>query len=517
MARLAAPDRALTPARAGIGPADHPTAVSRSAVGRSEIWVVVALTAIGAALRFATITSQSYWFDEATTAHEVQLSFGALWHAVHTVESTPPLYYVLAWVWAKVFGAGEAGLRSLSALAGTALIPITYLCGRELVSRATGYVAAALAAVCPFMIWYSQEARAYMLFAVFCGLSLLFFARARREPSTANITWWAVWSALALLTHFFGGFLVAPEALWLLLALRSRGIVIAAAAVAAVQVAVIPIAVNDLSHPLLGWIKQFSLHIRVEQIPIAFGIGTLYQSSLVTHGFLAAGLLAGACAVLLMFESEPKHRRGAAVAAVMAGTVLLAPLILAAAGRDYYIARNLIAAWIPLAVVIGAACTSRRTLPVGAPLAALAVAGMLYAGIYIDGHPQYQRQNLRGVAEALGPGRGERAIVAYQGEVVGQPLSLYMPGVPWNPPSDLPVRVGEVDVIGSTWQTLARPLAGGTRLIAKKSVDGNLVERFAVDPSWYLSPAAIGDRARELLSPAAPAAYVVVQRGRPQS
>ena len=36
-------------------------------------------------------------------------------------ETTPPLYFMLAWGWAKVFGFGEEGLRSLSALAGTAI------------------------------------------------------------------------------------------------------------------------------------------------------------------------------------------------------------------------------------------------------------------------------------------------------------------------------------------------------------------------------------------------------------
>jgi hypothetical protein len=192
--------------------------------------------------------------------------------------------------------------------------------------------------------------------------------------------------------------------------------------------------------------------------------------------------------------------------------LLLAPLILAAAGRDYYIARNLIAAWVPLAVVIGAASTSRRTLPVGVPLAALAVAGFVYAGIYINAHPQYQRQNLRGVAKALGSGSRERAIVAYQGGVVAQPLALYLRGLPWNPPSDAPVKVGEVDVIGSTWQTLARPLPAGIQLIGKKVVDRNFVARFAVNPTWYLSPRAIGDRVRGLLGPAPPAPAVVVQR-----
>jgi len=42
--------------------------------------VVVGITAAAGALRFATLTSQSYWSDEAATAHEMQLSLGAMLH-----------------------------------------------------------------------------------------------------------------------------------------------------------------------------------------------------------------------------------------------------------------------------------------------------------------------------------------------------------------------------------------------------------------------------------------------------
>ena len=72
-------------------------------------------------------------------------------------------YLLVAWPWAKVFGTGEVGLRSLSAGLGVGLVPLIYLCGNELVSRRAGLVAAAFAAVNPFMVWYSQEAREYML------------------------------------------------------------------------------------------------------------------------------------------------------------------------------------------------------------------------------------------------------------------------------------------------------------------------------------------------------------------
>jgi len=40
-------------------------------------------------------------------------------HAIPHSEATPYLYYVLAWPWTHVFGSGEVGIRSLSALAGT--------------------------------------------------------------------------------------------------------------------------------------------------------------------------------------------------------------------------------------------------------------------------------------------------------------------------------------------------------------------------------------------------------------
>jgi hypothetical protein len=359
------------------------------------------------------------------------------------------------------------------------------------------------------MIWYSQEARAYMLFALLCGLSLLFFARTRRAPSTSNVVWWAVCSGLAMLTHFFAGFLVAPAALWLLLKFRSRPIITAVAALAVVQGAMVPIAVGDLSHPLLGWIKQFPLHVRIEQVPVAFGLNTLYQSAIVTRGLLAAGLLALVAAGLVVGGS--RSRRGVLAAAVIAASVLITPLVLAEAGRDYYIARNLIPAWVPLAVVLGAACTAPRTLPAGVPLAAVCLGGFIYAWIFIDQHPQYQRPDWRGAALALGPAPTQRAIVAYQGEVAAQPMTLYLPGTTWAPPPESPVTVGEVDVVGSAFQTLASPLPAGTQLVGTKTVHGILVDRFALRPAWHLAPGAIAARAATLLGPPSPSPAVVVQ------
>src|SRR3954468_3866063 len=191
----------------------------------AAFWIVAGLIALGAALRFATLGVQSYHHDEIVTASRVlRVGFGHAMDAVGFSESAPPLYYALAWVWTQLTGTGPWGLRSLSALAGVATIPVAYLIGRELRGRRTGLVAAALVAVNPMLIWYSQEARAYALLVFFCALSLLYCARALRLGGSAdgpegerptgdkrNLVLWGIFSALALATHYFAAFPLAAE------------------------------------------------------------------------------------------------------------------------------------------------------------------------------------------------------------------------------------------------------------------------------------------------------------------
>ena len=75
---------------------------------RGERALLAAIVAAGAALRFAGLGSQSWSPDEGVTVGLMRLGFGDLFTAVRHSESTPPLYYWLAWVWAKVFGLNEA-------------------------------------------------------------------------------------------------------------------------------------------------------------------------------------------------------------------------------------------------------------------------------------------------------------------------------------------------------------------------------------------------------------------------
>ena len=506
----------LIPARTGATVGGRQQALAWLSRIEAETWLLAGITVLAAALRFATLSGQSYWLDEAQAVHEMHLSFGGMLSAWGATEWNPPLYLLIAWPWAKVFGTSEAGLRSLSALLGTAAIPITYLCGRELVSRRAGLAAAALAALSPFMIWYSQEAREYMLLAVLSGMSLLFFARTWHGPSRRNLAWWAAFSGLALLTQYFAAFLIAAEAIGLLYRARSRATVVAIAVLALLQAALIPHVVSHIVNPA-QFIVGVPLSLRVQQVPVTFGLNTLYHSSIVSYGLLGAAVLAIAVIVLLVIGAKTAELSGAGLAALMAAAVVLVPLVLALLGHDDYLARALMPGWIPLVVVIGAACSATGARRAGAVLFVVLAAMFVYAGVRIDGDPQYQRPDWRRIAAVLGTSSVTRAVVTYDGEFAAGPLSIYLPRIAWAGPgeqlnaSPAAVTVSELDIVGNTYQTLAKPLRGGIQLIASHAVNGYQVDRFRLSPPRSLSRAQIGELAPALLYPAASGAVVVIQ------
>ena len=176
----------------------------------------------GAALRFATLDAQSLWYDEAVTAQLLRMDLAGMLQAIPDSESTPPLYYVLAWFWTHVAGTGEVGLRSLSAAFGVATIGVVWALARRLGGDRAALLAAALVAFNPLLVWFSQEARAYALLALLGALSALLWLRALEQPRAAGrlLAWGAV-VALAMATHYYAIFLVGPQALWLLRA-RAR-------------------------------------------------------------------------------------------------------------------------------------------------------------------------------------------------------------------------------------------------------------------------------------------------------
>jgi mannosyltransferase len=335
--------------------------------------VVVLLVGLAAALRFPTLDVQPYWFDERLTQGILALSFPEMVETLITTgrETNPPLYYVLAWPWARVFGDGPVALRSLSALFGTAMVAVAYLAGRELVSVRVGRVTAALAAVSPLLVWYSQEARAYALLALLSSLSLLYFARSLRDPR--SLRWWALASCLALLTHYFALFLVAIEGAWLLLRHRRRAWP-ALAAAGLTTALLVPLGLSQRAEGGTSWISTVPLGSRLRGSVNGFLAGPsegveVFGAALLVLALVGLGLG--------LWRAADEERRGARLALLVGALTLAVTLACALVGMDLINGRNLIIVWLPIAVAVATGFGSRRTGTAGR------VAGALFCAVSI--------------------------------------------------------------------------------------------------------------------------------------
>jgi mannosyltransferase len=394
------------------------------------LWALAGLTALGLAVRFASLGVQSYHHDEVITAARViPGDFAHLLHQVKVSESNPPLYYVLAWGWAKAFGTGEVGLRSLTALFGAATVPIAYLIGRELASSRAGLIAAAMTAVNPMLIWYSQEARSYAVLVFFGALAFLFFVRALRTGQGRDLALWALASALALCGHYFAVFAVAIEAAWLLIALRPRWrlVVPAVAVVFAVGLALLPLISAQVNPTHIGWIDHSPLSTRIFETGVSFlagETGHVIAEPPRDRFALIPVVLIGVALLLVALRGSPREKRGALLGlAVGIGVVLLASCV-ALAGKDYIVERNLLPALVPLAIAAAVAFAANGARRVGLVCAVLLCAYWLAYDVYVTRTPNLQRPDFRDLAEQLGPPAQPRAILTWK--LAADPIRFYL-------------------------------------------------------------------------------------------
>jgi 4-amino-4-deoxy-L-arabinose transferase-like glycosyltransferase len=399
-----------------------------------EGMIVAALTAAAAGLRFAMIAHQGFWFDEANTAQLVSFSPGPMLTLIKHYESTPPLYYCVAWVWARIFGYGEAGLRSLSALAGVLAVPVAYGAAAKLISRRAGVIAAALTTFSPLLIWYSQEARAYELVVLLTGLSLLTFAFALERPSGRALAAWAIACALALATEYYAALVIVPEAIWLLYTHREhpgfRRVMTAVAVLVLCSLPLLWLAISQNGTGHASWIAPIPLSPRLAQIIPQFSSGFQLPAQQVLARLAEAAAL---CALaLLALRSDRAERRGALVALTIAVGGFVLALLLVAGGIDDLITRNVISLWMPAAVAVAGGLAARRARTLGLAGTVFLCAVGLTGAIAVAANRDFQRPDWRGVARVLGPrpapGVESRAILIQRYRDV-LPLSLYLPGL----------------------------------------------------------------------------------------
>jgi mannosyltransferase len=366
---------------------------------------LAAITVAAAALRLPFLANQSLWYDETFTRAIVTLpSLGDVWHGVKATEGTPPLYYLVTWAWAKLFGAGsDAGLRATAVIAGVAAVPVAFAALRRFTGDSVALAAAAVVAASPMLVWYSLDARSYSLLVLLAFASVWALALLLEAPSRRRWIAWTVIAAAALWTHYFAAFLIAAEAAVLVWKLpRARPWTLAdVALLAALSLPLVQVlsAQDDTRTDHIG---SLALGDRLEQTGRQLAMGPNVPRAWIE----AIGIVLFAAAVaagVVAARRAPRLRVPVALAAIAIGV----PLLLSITDiEDHLLARNMLIAFPALAALAAVGLTRLRAIPLAVYLA-VGVAAILW----IEGDWHYQNADWRGAAEAL-PARAAGTPVA---------------------------------------------------------------------------------------------------------
>lgn len=177
---------------------------------RSNLILLIIILCAGI-LRFWGLDYSSLWTDElASWMLSSQHTLSDVIQGVRHNEIQPPLYFALLHYVITYLGDTEWMLRMLSAIFGTASVYAIYLLGKNLYTSREGLTAAAIMAVSWAPIFYSQEARSYILL-LFLSIILFYYwlkliraFEAVKTPSAGTFSGFVLASIFASYTHYFG-------------------------------------------------------------------------------------------------------------------------------------------------------------------------------------------------------------------------------------------------------------------------------------------------------------------------
>lgn len=181
------------------------------AARKAEYLVPILTTLSLIAACFIISPRKFFWNDELFSYYPLaDPSFGHMMVGFHDkLNNTPPLYFILGWLWSRVFSASELSLRLLSSLGFCIALWLTWLSLR----RIYGFWAASISTLSIFctskiILYQNSEARMYGLYMTIVSLALMQFDlnnRTKRCPRWSLISNFLIQAALVQ-THLHGLF-----------------------------------------------------------------------------------------------------------------------------------------------------------------------------------------------------------------------------------------------------------------------------------------------------------------------
>ncbi len=419
--------------RRSLRPADRASTNARVAPVRAALrrthpvaWAIAGLVALAFLLRLGPMQQSMYGDELFLYAIVHDRSIGDVLDVVYDTEKTPPLGFLLAWLFEHGDGS-DVLVRIPSLVAGLSLIPAAYLLGLRTVGRWAGAFAAAWIALSSFQIFYATESRSYALveFLVVCSTLLLLLALEKRRTG-----WWVAFAAAtacAAYTHYIAILVLGPQAAWALWTHRDQ-----ARSILSSQIAVVI--------AYLPWVPGFLEQARNssgeageldELAPTTLDhVATISTKALAGHPFPPLSEFPGRFALVLLgavllsagiYALWMARRRGQAPRLSLATPVGLLAILATAPvigqvlyslrpDTSFLIPRNLIIAVPYVLLLVGALLTSLRPRVVALGLSALALVAVVF-GTVDSQRSSYARADARWAAQVVDRGVGRDASV----------------------------------------------------------------------------------------------------------
>ena len=183
----------------------HDTVTKRAFWTRSGP-ILALILALALGLRLVNLGGRTLWYDEAFAVLFAETGWDAMVDGTLTeveggaADVHPLVYYQSLNYWMDAFGQSAATVRLYSVLLGVLTVAAVYGLTRDWFGDVrTAQVAALLAAVAPFHVQYSQEARMYALLALTLTLATWVCWRASQRGGWG---WWLLFGALAGLAMY---------------------------------------------------------------------------------------------------------------------------------------------------------------------------------------------------------------------------------------------------------------------------------------------------------------------------
>jgi len=410
-------------------------------------------------LALQQLGTPSLWRDEVSSVVFAKGSLGDLLTIVgrdHRVadQANMATYHLLLHFWLAA-GESEARIRLLSVLFGVASVVPVYFIARRLGGWLAAGLAAAIFALFPYVIHYSQEARGYSL-AMLIGGALTWLVLIGVERGRG--VWWpwlayGLIAALGLYVHFFVALVVAAHGLWLLVTRQVPGW-------RGIATAGIPLLLAAAPMPSIiaefggaqKWIPPMSLASATDALTELMG-GLPLLLALTALGVVAV-------------VERPRDVNLLLIAACIVVPILMAASI--SVVKPLFIGRYLIVV-LPFVAVLAACALAALPTTMLRFAAAAALAGLLVLAIpsaYADMHQQHWRT--AGEWMASQTQAGDRMIVGNDGRTIRYYLE----------------RAGTHAMPAATTaeNSLADPSAGRVWLVMTTgSADSRLRQRLASD------------------------------------